>query len=433
MGLSEWADWWDGEKRKSEDILGQWVEENPQWWAIGAATFLQTSMDLGAGMVDVLRLGQGAAEGGWGYGKDALRLLVILGPLGKAGGMLSRFIHTSRLRFAVTTSGVTGPCTFTAANNAMSILAGRGKNLFLTAHEAAAALGKSLSKVSQTKGGAYELAAWIDELVPFMRTQGARIKLIGSGFHSGQINNVRNVQEAINLARRENGVVIFAIRYTSNTGKLIEHSVIAVRDALGRVRFADYGGRFASTLDELALNLRYGAPNAQGISLMTAPGIARAAVVQGMELTGMLEHATAVMRGAFIIVEGVTAIQTLEQGVDLAVPVTIAATPLPAKRDQTPPEIIKESYHAYKSRRAGKPVLRLPTISVTGRTPPRADWLTGVQFRLNAAGFGAGPVDGILGRRTDRAIRTFQKTYGLKVDGIPGPKTQQKLVEVCSY
>ncbi|MEX2140701.1 MAG: peptidoglycan-binding domain-containing protein [Pirellulales bacterium] len=425
MSLSEWADWWDGEKKKSEEILGQWVEENPQWWAIGIATAVATSMDLGAGMVDVLRLGQGAAEGGWqGYGKDALRLLVILGPLGKAGGMLSRFAHTGRLRFAVTTSGVTGPCTFTAANNAMSILGGRGKNLFLTAREAAAALGRPLRSVAM-QGSLYKLAAWIDDLVPFMSSQGARIKLVSTG-------TVRNLQQAIDLARRENGVVIFAIKYKSVTDEVIEHSVIAVRDALGRVRFADYGGRFVNSLDELAVNLGYGAPNAQGISLMTDASKAGAAVVEGMKLTGLLENATAVMKGALLVIEGVTAIQTVE-GVDIAVPVTVAATPAPAKQDQTPPDVVKESFNAYKTRRAGKPVVRLPPVRITGRAPPRPDWLTGVQYRLNAAGFGAGPVDGILGRRTDRAIRTFQKAYGLKVDGMPGPKTQAKLVEVCGY
>ena len=41
---------------------------------------------LGAGFVDVLRFGQGVAEGGVkGVGEDALRLLMLLGPLGRAG------------------------------------------------------------------------------------------------------------------------------------------------------------------------------------------------------------------------------------------------------------------------------------------------------------------------------------------------------------
>ena len=35
--------------------------------------------------MDLLRFGEGAAEGGWrGYGKDAIRLVGLMGPLGKA-------------------------------------------------------------------------------------------------------------------------------------------------------------------------------------------------------------------------------------------------------------------------------------------------------------------------------------------------------------
>jgi len=60
--------------------------------------------------------------------------------------------------------------------------------------------------------------------------------------------------------------------------------------------------------------------------------------------------------------------------------------------------------------------------------------LTGVQYRLNALGFGAGPVDGILGPLTRKAALTFQRSYlPLKMDGIPGPKTQARLSQICGY
>jgi hypothetical protein len=176
MALSEWADWWDKQKKESGKFLEDFVDENPQWWAVAIATAVQTSMDLGQGMVDVLRLGEGVAEGGWrGYGKDFLRLLVILGPLGRAGGMASRFLNTGMMRFAVSTKGVTGPCTFTAANNAMDIVSGPGRNIFLTVREAAKALGRPLSQVTKV-GSKFKIAAWIDDLVPFLRSQGAKIK-----------------------------------------------------------------------------------------------------------------------------------------------------------------------------------------------------------------------------------------------------------------
>ena len=50
-----------------------------------------------------------------------------------------------------------------------------------------------------------------------------------------------------------------------------------------------------------------------------------------------------------------------------------------------------------------------------------------IQQRLNAAGYGAGTVDGIMGARTLAAIRAFQAANGLVADGIVGPATQAAL------
>jgi len=52
-----------------------------------------------------------------------------------------------------------------------------------------------------------------------------------------------------------------------------------------------------------------------------------------------------------------------------------------------------------------------------------------LQQALIALGFDVGPAgaDGILGRDTSNAIQNFQKTYGLAVDGDPGPNTTRTL------
>lgn len=56
------------------------------------------------------------------------------------------------------------------------------------------------------------------------------------------------------------------------------------------------------------------------------------------------------------------------------------------------------------------------------------DSVTGLQARLNALGFPAGPVDGEMGDKTKSAVKRFQKSQGsLTVDGIPGPKTHAAL------
>lgn len=50
-----------------------------------------------------------------------------------------------------------------------------------------------------------------------------------------------------------------------------------------------------------------------------------------------------------------------------------------------------------------------------------------IQTRLAELGFDPGPIDGVRGRRTIRAIRAFQKDAGLATDGIAGPTTRAKL------
>jgi N-acetylmuramoyl-L-alanine amidase len=56
------------------------------------------------------------------------------------------------------------------------------------------------------------------------------------------------------------------------------------------------------------------------------------------------------------------------------------------------------------------------------RQPPlRGDDVATLQARLNALGFDAGREDGIFGLDTDRAVRAFQKEYGVAEDGIFGP------------
>lgn len=50
-----------------------------------------------------------------------------------------------------------------------------------------------------------------------------------------------------------------------------------------------------------------------------------------------------------------------------------------------------------------------------------------VQRKLLELGYYPGPVNGINGPRTQKAIKEFQKDHGLAVDGIPGPKTLKSL------
>jgi hypothetical protein len=71
-----------------------------------------------------------------------------------------------------------------------------------------------------------------------------------------------------------------------------------------------------------------------------------------------------------------------------------------------------------------------PTPGPPPQGLPPAAWLTGVQARLKYLAYYAGPIHDKFDTPTRNAVLAFQGKYGLKVDGIPGPKTQSKLAQV---
>jgi peptidoglycan hydrolase-like protein with peptidoglycan-binding domain len=50
-----------------------------------------------------------------------------------------------------------------------------------------------------------------------------------------------------------------------------------------------------------------------------------------------------------------------------------------------------------------------------------------LQSKLESLGYLVGPIDGIFGSKTERAVRQFQKANSIKVDGIVGPQTYKML------
>lgn len=50
-----------------------------------------------------------------------------------------------------------------------------------------------------------------------------------------------------------------------------------------------------------------------------------------------------------------------------------------------------------------------------------------VQLRLHEAGFYRGPIDGVFGPATERAVRRFQRWGELRIDGVVGSNTQARL------
>jgi murein L,D-transpeptidase YcbB/YkuD len=70
-------------------------------------------------------------------------------------------------------------------------------------------------------------------------------------------------------------------------------------------------------------------------------------------------------------------------------------------------------------------------ISILNRTPSMGN-IRDIQTALKNAGFYEGKVDGIKGSETKKAIRLFQKSNGLREDGVVGPKTWELLSRYVS-
>lgn len=63
------------------------------------------------------------------------------------------------------------------------------------------------------------------------------------------------------------------------------------------------------------------------------------------------------------------------------------------------------------------------TSSTAVRLGSRGPLVSDLQSRLARLGYDVGPVDGVFGPKTQRAVLAFQRARGLSADGIVGPKT----------
>ena len=63
------------------------------------------------------------------------------------------------------------------------------------------------------------------------------------------------------------------------------------------------------------------------------------------------------------------------------------------------------------------------TVKPTLRKGDSGDSVRALQERLNELGYNCGDVDGKFGKKTDEAVRKFQKDHGLTADGIVGKAT----------
>ena len=64
-----------------------------------------------------------------------------------------------------------------------------------------------------------------------------------------------------------------------------------------------------------------------------------------------------------------------------------------------------------------------------GRIKTGRDAVRWVQFQLQKKGFYKDHIDGFFGPATEEAVKAFQRSNGLEVDGSVGPKTREALAK----
>jgi len=380
VSASELANWWDEQNRQSKKVLEDWVGENPQWWAVGIATTVATAQDLGAGIVDMTRLGEGVAEGGWGYGKDALRLVGLAGPLGRGVRYLAKGTGVGINRILALKDPSGDICSYIANVQA---LRRTGARLFVTVADLAKA-----SNIRIPAGGISNLPAqFTHSFVAALNRLGARVK---------QLKIPSRIEDVEDVVKSNDGVVIFGIRFIDE-GKDAFHAIYAFKNSFGQIRYSDrYGQVFK---------------NIEGFQ----------------KIFGGSNYRLLTDDNAMVLVQGARVLQLPSGKSALALAVKKLFV---AKEEAVDTSTLMKSFEGKKKIiQKVKPTLPKRSPGVNSNLPP-VKYLTGVQARLNNLGYGAGPVDGINGPRTKSAVKRFQQlTPPLRVDQIPGPNTQARLLE----
>lgn len=233
--FTELADKWDRQRKISEKHLEKFVEENPNLFGVITATAVHTSMTLGAGFVDLLRLGDGISkEGGLkGWGKDGLRLVGIAGPTGKGLQLLKSAKHT---RLAALIVDIGGPrCSWVSATKAL-VQTGKKVNgkLFASVDDLAKSVGVPIQKT-----GGISLQA----MTNYLSKIGANV---------GPLKTISTLDEAAKLLPKNGSVVLVSVKCIKNGKDAGGHALYIFYDTFGRLRIMDRTGLY-KTLSEVAL------------------------------------------------------------------------------------------------------------------------------------------------------------------------------------
>jgi LysM repeat protein len=259
--FTEIADWFDKTRHENEKFvdseLQPWVAttlyEDHSWYRnVGVWTAAGTlyalnkfTTTVAAGFVDVLRLGDGVQEGGWGYGKDALRLLMVVGPALRGARYVIAGIQELDIGQAALNQTLQQGASFADALRAVPwagncgwvaaarILRQTGTGVFAELSDVARAAGMD---VADTGG----LSSVTDLDAP--------LRFLGASTKTAQINGMKGLADLV--SKNPYGAVMFGVRWIRN-GVAQGHALVAFRNFFGGISILDRSGKVFATLADL--------------------------------------------------------------------------------------------------------------------------------------------------------------------------------------
>lgn len=241
MIASDCADWWDEQLKNYKQELEEYVLENPGNWGIAVATVKATGADFAhMFFVDLLRLGEGVAQGGVkGLVQDLFRVMQFIPPgkvLAPARGLLGTVVQrvASLLHWRWIEGGLCAPIAIAQA------LQRTGQKFGVSLKEIAETFGKSLDEIHA--GGVDPKAV-----------TGALQKL-GVEFSVLLSHGISKFDDLLALAKTTDGpVLVRIIGQTMQNGKLVVvggHRILVGKTMAG-MKIIDRYGAF-NNLDDLA-------------------------------------------------------------------------------------------------------------------------------------------------------------------------------------
>ncbi|HET9958218.1 MAG TPA: hypothetical protein VFQ61_27175 [Polyangiaceae bacterium] len=245
--FTELADAWDRLREEDEQLLdAQWSSwtryalqhsDDPHWYSsirnlavysgVGLSYALwKASTSSATGFIDVLRLGDGIRQGGWGYGRDALRLLVLTGPALR----LARLGLTKLA--SLDTFEANANCAWVAAAAALRMT---GIKHFATLGDLARAAEMPVAGLGEVKD--------LSVVAPFIQRLGGVTRFIGTPSAEAEQTIARTV------AANPNSAVLFGLRWDVG-GQQVGHAMAAFR-VLGRTMMLDRDGSIYQNLAQI--------------------------------------------------------------------------------------------------------------------------------------------------------------------------------------